>query len=287
MCGMCIEAATLDCIVDGQLQLAMAKDIYGESTNAFLEPHCLTELAVEDVNESDILFSEYSLSAAVIWSIVHNNKFHAFSEAILKNGADILETNVVKEQTAINEVLSITLPSLFSLIRALPVNAALEIDGIFKELRLRDDLDLIVSDAELLLKALCGNFISRIKRFEISTFTHSENGISDEQVDRIFCTCPITIFLAKWILERLAPNHIVHDLIPVVGSPVPFFSSYFMAWRRHATLWLLHNRGEQQFLHLLPNMYIESLLYLKKMVSMSIPISCAIDKRLDSEFPGC
>lgn len=287
MCGLCIEAETLGCVVDGQLQLELAKDLFGESSNAFIEQHCLTELARGELEESDILFSEYPLSETIVWSILHHNQFHAFSTAKLKNVSDILESKIPKELTIINEELSVTLPNLFSLMRDLPVNAGGKIDGIFKALRMRDDLDLIVSDAESFLKTLCGNFISLTQRVDIVTFTQSDNGISDEQVDSIFTSCPISIFLAKWLLERLAPNHIVHDLIPVVNSPVPCFDSYVMAWRRHATLWLLHNRSEQQFLHLLPNMYPESLFYLKKMVSMPSQISKAIDKRLVSEFPSC
>jgi hypothetical protein len=287
MCGMCIEAVMLDCISNGRIDLSKAKEVCGESYEAFNEPHFLTELATGVLPEAETLFSKYPSDATVIWSILYHNQYYTFSDDKIKCALDVLHTDLLKEQEVINKTLSMRLTHLFSAMHETPLSAATKIDGIFEKMLLRNDLDLVVSDVELFLSTLCGFFISRTEQHKLETFTHSENGITDEQVNNIFSNCPISIFIAKWFLQRLVPRSIIHDLIPVVESPVPFFCSYYMAWRRHATLWLFHHRDESEFLHLLPNMYIESLFYIKNVIPVPTHISSEIDKRLDTEFLGC
>lgn len=239
------------------------------------------------MQDSETIFARHPNSPTIIWSIFNHNQLYTFKKDELKQASDIIETNCSAEQAIIIKSTNMKLPHLFSLLLDTPLIAASEVNGLFEKILLHPNLGLAIEEAESFLKILCGNFISRTEEFKIETFVQSENGITDDQVNDIFCGCPISIYFAKWILERLAPRHIIHDLIPVVESPVPYFSSYYMAWRRHATLWLFHHREESEFLFLLPNMYIESLFYIKKILPIPIKISSAIDKRLDSEVLGC
>ncbi|AMJ76616.1 hypothetical protein AVL57_00270 (plasmid) [Alteromonas stellipolaris] len=287
MCGMCIEAATLECIKGGRIQIDLAKTTYGETSDAYLEPHCLAEVAIGSENHISLLLEEHPKSPSIIWAVLNANQKRAFSEIEYEIALDVLTISVLEEPPVIEKSLNKTLPHLLSFLKCFPLQAACDLDGLFENIKARDDLHLVISDAEILISYLCGNYISRYSEFKFDIFTQEVNGVTDDQVNDIFNLCPVSIFLAKWLLERLKPNHIAHELIPIFEAPVPYFTSYYMAWRRHATLWLYQNKSESEFLYLLPVMYVEALFHLKQVTPISERLSNEIDKRVKHEGLGC
>jgi hypothetical protein len=287
MCGMCIEAATLECIKGGRIQIDLAKITYGETSDAYLEPHCLAEVAIGSENHISLLFEEHPKSPSIIWAVLNANQKRAFNEIEYEIALDVLTISVLEEPPVIEKSLDKTLPRLLSFLKCFPLQAACDLDGLFENVKARDDLHLVISDAEILISHLCGNYISRYSEFKFDIFTPEVNGVTDDQVNDIFNLCPVSIFLAKWLLERFKPNHIAHELIPIFEAPVPYFTSYYMAWRRHATLWLYQNKSESEFLYLLPVMYVEALFHLKQVTPISERLSNEIDKRVKHEGLGC
>jgi hypothetical protein len=199
----------------------------------------------------------------------------------------IYHQSLQRELEVITDKLGLSFPNLFLLSETLPIASASEVDGLFKQLHLKPELDQAVAEADEFLKTLCGNYIAILDRTEVDIYTEAENGVTEGVVDSILTECPITVFLAKWLIERTHPTNIIHELIPIIEFPVPSFSSYYMAWRRYATVWLFNNRSEEHVLSLLPNMYVESLYYIKQTMSVSVELQTVIEQRLSNEHLGC
>ena len=288
MCGMCIEGVLLGCVSHTGVNLEEFYDTCGEeSYAAFIDPHGLTELALGDPQHAEVIFTQYSNSPTLVWYLLHHNQSIALTRPQLKIISDIYHQSLDKELEVITTELKLSLPNFFLLIENLPIASAYDVDGLFKQLLLQPELDLAIAEAEVFLKKLCGNYLALLGQFNVETYTEAENSVTDAAVDSVLTQCPISVFLAKWLLERSQPSNLVHDLIPVIEFPVPFFCSYYMAWRRKATVWLIDNRSEEHFLSLLPNMYIESLYYIKHTMSVSVELQTAIEQRLSKENLGC
>ncbi|MEP4892091.1 MAG: hypothetical protein ABJV04_18875 [Aliiglaciecola sp.] len=285
---MCIEATLLGCVNNKGVNLEMFLDLIGEeNAPAFLDPHGLTELALGEPQYADKLFTQYTNSPTLVWYLLHHNQSIALTPKQLETISDIYHPSLQKELAVISAELKFSFSNLFLLLETLPIASASEVDGLFKQLLVQPELNLAVAEAETFLKTLCGNYLELLDEYQVEIYTETDNGVTDGAVDSILTQCPITIFLTKWLLERMQPSNLVHDLIPVIEYPVPFFCSYYMAWRRSATVWLFNNRSEAHFLSLLPNMYIESLYYLKNTKPVSVALQTAIEQRVSNEHLGC